>query len=59
LPILVKLLFINPAAALGGSERVLLNLLASLRLADPSLDLHLATNSWRRWRSAGSAPRGG
>jgi glycosyltransferase involved in cell wall biosynthesis len=37
----VKILFLNAFAALGGAERVLLDLLASLRTAAPSAELHL------------------
>jgi glycosyltransferase involved in cell wall biosynthesis len=37
----VRILFLNASAALGGAERVLLDLLASLRSAAPSADLHL------------------
>jgi glycosyltransferase involved in cell wall biosynthesis len=39
----VRILFLNPVAVLGGGERSLLDLMASLRLADPSIELHLAT----------------
>jgi glycosyltransferase involved in cell wall biosynthesis len=39
----VKILFLNPAPALGGAERSLLDLMASLRRAAPSIELHLAT----------------
>jgi glycosyltransferase involved in cell wall biosynthesis len=38
----VKILFLNLTAALGGAERLLLDLLASLRQTDPALSLHLA-----------------
>lgn len=38
----VKLLFLNPVGTVGGAERVLLDVMASLRAADPSLDIHLA-----------------
>jgi glycosyltransferase involved in cell wall biosynthesis len=39
----MRILFLNPVAAVGGAERSLLDLLASLRQADPSIELHLAT----------------
>jgi glycosyltransferase involved in cell wall biosynthesis len=38
----VKILFLNITAAVGGAERLLLDLMTSLRQADPSLSLHLA-----------------
>jgi glycosyltransferase involved in cell wall biosynthesis len=37
----VKVLFLNVSAVLGGAERLLLDLLASLAQADPALALHL------------------
>jgi glycosyltransferase involved in cell wall biosynthesis len=38
----VKILFLNPVGAVGGAERVLLDLAASLRAADPSVEVHVA-----------------
>jgi glycosyltransferase involved in cell wall biosynthesis len=38
----VKVLFLNPVGTVGGAERVLLDLVASLRAADPSAEVHLA-----------------
>ncbi len=38
----MKVLFLNVTGGLGGAERLLLDVLASLRQADPSLELHLA-----------------
>jgi glycosyltransferase involved in cell wall biosynthesis len=38
----VTILFLNPAGILGGAERSLLDLMASLRLAEPLAELHLA-----------------
>ena len=40
-PLLVKILFLNPVGTVGGAERVLLDLIASLRAAAPSVRLHL------------------
>jgi glycosyltransferase involved in cell wall biosynthesis len=37
----VKVLFLNPVGTVGGAERVLLDLIASLRAAVPSAALHL------------------
>jgi len=37
----VRILFVNPAAELGGAERCLLDLVASLRVAQPTWDLHV------------------
>jgi len=37
----MRIVFLNITAALGGAERALLDMLASLREADPALDLHL------------------
>jgi glycosyltransferase involved in cell wall biosynthesis len=37
----VKVLFLNPVGAVGGAERVLLDLVASLRAAAPSVEVHL------------------
>jgi len=37
----VRVLFVNPAAELGGGERCLLDLVASLRAAEPHWDLHV------------------
>ncbi len=37
----VKILFLNPCAQLGGAERCLLDVLASLRAAKPAWQLHL------------------
>jgi glycosyltransferase involved in cell wall biosynthesis len=39
----MRILFLNPVAVVGGAERSLLDLLASLRQADPSIELHLTT----------------
>jgi glycosyltransferase involved in cell wall biosynthesis len=39
----VKILFLNPVGTVGGAERVLLDLIASLRAAVPSAELHLVT----------------
>jgi glycosyltransferase involved in cell wall biosynthesis len=36
-----RILFVNPVGGLGGAERALLDFLASLRQAAPSLELHL------------------
>lgn len=38
----MRILFLNAGAALGGAERSLLDLMASLRQADPRAELHLA-----------------
>jgi glycosyltransferase involved in cell wall biosynthesis len=38
----VKILFLNVTGAIGGAERLLLDLLASLRRSAPTLELHLA-----------------
>jgi glycosyltransferase involved in cell wall biosynthesis len=38
----VRILFLNVTGALGGAERLLLDVLASLRQTDPALELHLA-----------------
>jgi glycosyltransferase involved in cell wall biosynthesis len=38
----VRILFLNVSAALGGAERVLLDMLASLRRAAPAVELHVA-----------------
>jgi glycosyltransferase involved in cell wall biosynthesis len=38
----VRILFLNPTGILGGAERSLLDLMASLRLAEPRAELHLA-----------------
>ncbi|HEX5270927.1 MAG TPA: glycosyltransferase, partial [Gemmataceae bacterium] len=38
----MRLLFLNPVGTIGGAERVLLDLVASLRAAAPSIDVHLA-----------------
>jgi len=38
----LRILFLNPASVLGGAERSLLDLMASLRRAEPSIELHLA-----------------
>ncbi len=37
----MRIVFLNPVGILGGAERVLLNVLAALREASPSLELHL------------------
>jgi glycosyltransferase involved in cell wall biosynthesis len=37
----VKVLFLNPVGTVGGAERVLLDLIASLRAAVPSAEVHL------------------
>lgn len=37
----MRVLFVSPIAAVGGAERVLLDAIASLRKADPSLDIHV------------------
>jgi glycosyltransferase involved in cell wall biosynthesis len=39
----LRILFVNPAAELGGGERCLLDLMASLRQAAPTWDLHVLT----------------
>jgi glycosyltransferase involved in cell wall biosynthesis len=39
----MKVLFLNPVACLGGAERMLLDHMASLRLAEPGLELYLTT----------------
>jgi glycosyltransferase involved in cell wall biosynthesis len=41
----VRLLFLNAIGAVGGAERVLLDLLASLRRAEPNAELHLAAGT--------------
>jgi glycosyltransferase involved in cell wall biosynthesis len=41
----VRILYLNASAALGGAERVLLDMLASLRSTAPSADLHLLVPS--------------
>jgi glycosyltransferase involved in cell wall biosynthesis len=38
----VKILFLNPVGTIGGAERVLLDLIASLRGAAPSAEVHVA-----------------
>src|SRR5688500_5903482 len=37
----MKVVFLNPSAQLGGAERVLLDVLASVRQAEPGWELHL------------------
>ena len=37
----MRILYLNPASCLGGAERVLLSVLATVRAADPSAELHL------------------
>jgi glycosyltransferase involved in cell wall biosynthesis len=37
----LRILYLNPGAQLGGAERVLLDSLASLRIAEPDWELHL------------------
>jgi hypothetical protein len=41
----VKLAFLNPSGQLGGAERSLLDIIASLRLAEPNWSLHLVCSS--------------
>lgn len=41
----MKLLFLNAVAAIGGAERVLLTMLATLRSSDPTLDLVLVVGT--------------
>ena len=36
-----RLLFINPIAALGGAERVLLDFIASIRKSNPEIRIHV------------------
>ncbi len=40
-PDALRILYLNPGAQLGGAERVLLDSLASLRIAEPDWELHL------------------
>jgi glycosyltransferase involved in cell wall biosynthesis len=44
-PNLKTLLFISPVGIIGGGERVLLTLMAAIKTADPSLELHLLLGS--------------
>ncbi len=37
----MKIVFLNPTAALGGAERSLLDLIASIHAHDPSVEMHL------------------
>src|SRR5215472_8328926 len=37
----MRVLYLSPSGALGGAERVLLNILASVRAADPSAEPYL------------------
>jgi glycosyltransferase involved in cell wall biosynthesis len=37
----VRIVFLNPSSSLGGAERCLLDIFASLRRADPGIELHL------------------
>jgi glycosyltransferase involved in cell wall biosynthesis len=39
----MRILYLNPSGALGGAERVLLSVMAAVRRADPSAELHLLT----------------
>lgn len=41
----MKIVFLNPAATMGGAERALLDFLTSLRMSDPAVDLHLVTGT--------------
>ena len=37
----MRILFINPVGQVGGAERVLLDCVASIRLAEPGHEIHL------------------
>ena len=54
----MKILFLNPISAIGGAERVLLDLIASLRAAAPSVEIHLAATTEGPLREAAAVARG-
>jgi glycosyltransferase involved in cell wall biosynthesis len=51
----MRVLFLNPLGEIGGGERCLLDIMQSLRRADPGLDLHLALGGDGPMRGAAEA----